>query len=53
METRNPDYRAKLERAFSEAAFVAENGIRETAGKRQVIAKASLTLAVIPPHRQS
>lgn len=28
METRNPDYRAKLERAFAGAAFVAENGIR-------------------------
>ena len=28
MDTRNPDYRAKLERAFANAAFVAENGIR-------------------------
>ena len=28
METKNPNYRDKLERAFAGAAFVAENGIR-------------------------
>ena len=28
METRNPEYRAKLQRAFDNAAFVHENGIR-------------------------
>jgi len=28
VQARNPDYRAKLERAFANAAFVAENGIR-------------------------
>ena len=28
METKNPHYRDKLERAFAGAAFVAENGIR-------------------------